>query len=105
MGNTVIIKFKDNNITSNVESIQKFDGSFVICKKNDAVFLDVVNSDLNIYDNSVQNPNEISVRLGNLNTLSGYNGIGAFFNENVTIKNGPFTLNSDGSGSIGTELN
>lgn len=104
MGNTVIVKFKDNNITSNVESIQKFDGSFVICKKNDAVFLDVVNSDLNIYDNSVQNPNEISVRLGNLNTLSGYNGIGAFFNENVTIKNGPFNLNSDGSGNIGSEL-
>lgn len=104
IGNTVIIKFKDNNITSNVESIQKFDGSFVICKKDDAVFLDVVNADLSIYDNSVQNPNEISVRLGNLDTLVGYNGIGAFFNENVTIKNGPFTLNSDGSGNIGSEL-
>lgn len=104
MGNTVIVKFKDNNITSNVDNIQKFDGSFVICKKNDSVFLDVVNSDLNIYDNSVQNPNEISVRLGNLDTLNGYNGIGAFFNENVTIKNGPFTLNSDGSGNIGSEL-
>jgi hypothetical protein len=27
------------------------------------------------------------------------------FNENITIKNGPFKLNSDGSGNIGTNLN
>lgn len=104
IGNTVIIKFKDNNITSNAENIQKFEGSFVICKKDDSVFLDVAKSDLSVYDSSVQNSDEISVRLGNLDTLNGYSGIGAFFNENVTIKNGPFTLNSDGSGSIGTEL-
>lgn len=104
IGDSIIIKFKDNNVTLNAENIQKSEGSFVICKKDDSVFLDVAKSDLSVYDSSVQNPNEISVRLGNLDTLNGYSGIGAFFNENVTIKNGPFTLNSDGSGSIGTEL-
>lgn len=104
IGDSVIIKFKDNNITLNAENIQKSDGSFVICKKDDSVFLDIAKSDLSIYDNSVQNSDEISIRLGNLDTLNGYSGIGAFFNENVTIKNGPFTLNSDGSGSIGSDL-
>lgn len=104
IGDSVIIKFKDNNITLNADNIQKSDGSFVICKKDDSVFLDVAKSDLSVYDSSVQNSDEISIRLGNLDTLNGYSGIGAFFNENVTIKNGPFTLNSDGSGSIGSEL-
>lgn len=104
IGSSVIIKFKDNNITLNAENIQKSDGSFVICKKDDSVFLDIAKSDLSIYDSSVQNSDEISIRLGNLDTLNGHSGIGAFFNENVTIKNGPFTLNSDGSGSIGSEL-
>jgi len=68
------------------------------------VFLDVAKSDLSVYDNLVQNSDEISIRLGSLDTLNGYSGIGAFFNENVTIKNGPFTLNSDGSGNIGPDL-
>lgn len=104
IGDSVIIKFKDNNITLNAENIQKSDGSFVICKKDDSVFLDVAKSDLSVYDNSVQNSDEISIRLGSLDTLNGYSGIGAFFNENVTIKNGPFTLNSDGSGNIGSDL-
>lgn len=104
IGDSIIIKFKDNNVTLNSENIQKSDGSFVICKKDDSVFLDVAKSDLSVYDNSIQNSDEISIRLGNLDTLNGYSGVGAFFNENVTIKNGPFTLNSDGSGNIGSEL-
>ena len=75
-----------------------------IYKKNNSTFLDVLTGNSNIYDSLIQNENNIRVRIGDLSSLDGYNGLGAVFNGNVAIKNGPFILNSDGSGSIGTEL-
>lgn len=104
VGNSVIIKFKDSNITLNADSIQKNAGCLTIYKKNNSTFLDVLTGNLNIYDSLIQNENNIRVRIGDLSSLDGYNGLGAVFNGNVAIKNGPFILNSDGSGSIGTEL-
>lgn len=104
IGDVVIIKFKDDNATLNAGNIQKTEGSIIFCKKNGSVFMDITNSDLNSYDNSVQNINDIRVRLGDLDAISGYSGSGAIFNQNVSIFNGPFILNGDGSGNIGEEL-
>lgn len=101
-GEGVIIKFKDSNITLNPDDIKTTNGSLAIYNKGDTVFLDVIKSDLGIYNSPVQTENDIHVRIGNLNTLDGYSGVGAVFNENITIKNGPFSLNSDGSGGIST---
>lgn len=75
-----------------------------IYNKNDVVFLDIINSDISVYDSVLQNEEDVCVRIGSLDTLSNHSGVGVFFNKNVTIKNGPFILNSDGSGQIGTEL-
>jgi hypothetical protein len=60
---------------------------------------------LNIYNNPFQNINDVRVRIGDLNSINGCSGLGAIFNENIIIKNGPFILNNNGSGSIGSELN
>lgn len=105
IGDSVIVKFKEENATLNAENIQKTDGSLIICKKNGIVFLDVVNSDLSIYDNFSQSIDDIQVRIGDLSSIEGYSGLGAIFNGNITIKNGPFVLNKNGSGNIGSELN
>ena len=101
IGDTVIVKFKDDNVTLDSSSIQQTGGSIAIYKNDDTSFIDIVNSDLNVYNSTSQDPSNIRVRLGDLSTLNGHSGIGAAFNGNVSIKNGPFTLNSDGSGSIG----
>lgn len=77
----------------------------LICKKNGVVFLDVINSTSDIYNNLSQNIDDVRVRIGDLSSINGYSGLGSIFNGNVTIKNGPFILNNDGSGSIGSELN
>ena len=104
IGDSLIVKFKEENATLNAGNIQKADGSLIICKKNGIAFLDVTNSDSIIYNNLSQDINDIRVRIGDLNSLDGYSGLGAIFNGNVVIKNGPFNLNSDGSGNIGSEL-
>lgn len=104
IGDSLIIKFKEENATLNAGNIQKADGSLIICKKNGIAFLDVTNSDSIIYNNLSQDINDIRVRIGDLSSLDGYSGLGSIFNGNVTIKNGPFNLNSDGSGNIGSEL-
>ena len=105
IGDSIIVKFKEESATLNAEKIQKTDGSLIICKKNGIVFLDISNSDLNIYNNPFQNINDVRVRIGDLNSINGCSGLGAIFNENIIIKNGPFILNNNGSGSIGSELN
>lgn len=104
IGDSIIVKFKEESATLNAGNIQKADGSLIIYKKNGVVFLDVANSDPSIYDNLSQNIDDIRIRIGDLSSINGYSGLGAIFNGNIAIKNGPFTLNSDGSGSIGTEL-
>jgi hypothetical protein len=104
IGDSIIVKFKEESATLNAGSIQKADGSLIICKKNGAVFLDVANSDPGIYDDLSQNIDDIRVRIGDLSLINGYSGLGAIFNGNIAVKNGPFTLNSDGSGNIGSEL-
>lgn len=104
IGDSIIVKFKEESATLDAGNIQKADGSLIICKKNGVVFLDVVNSDPSIYDNISQNIDNIRIRIGDLSSINGYSGLGAIFNSNITIKNGPFTLNSDGSGNIGSEL-
>ena len=105
IGDSIIVKFKEESATLNAGKIQKTDGSLIICKKNGITFLDISNSDLNIYNNPFQNINDVRVRIGDLNSINGYSGLGAIFNENIIIKNGPFILNNNGSGSIGSELN
>ena len=100
---TIIAKLKNSNTIPNDVNIQKISGSINFCKKDDISFLDVTNLDTVEYD-SLQNENDTCIRIGNLNTLQNHSGIGAFFNQNITIKNGPFTLNPDGSGSIGAQL-
>jgi hypothetical protein len=77
----------------------------IIYKKDDIAFLDVSAGTLDTYNNPFQDESNIKVRIGDLDSLNGYSGTGAVFNENITIKNGPFKLNSDGSGNIGTNLN
>lgn len=104
IGDSLIVKFKEENATLNAGNIQKADGSLIICKKNGIAFLDVTNSDSIIYNNLSQDINDIRVRIGDLSSLDGYSGLGSIFNGNVVIKNGPFNLNSDGSGNIGSEL-
>jgi hypothetical protein len=104
IGDTVIVKFKDDNVTLDSSSIQQTGGSIAIYKNDDTSFIDIVNSDLNVYNSASQDPSNIRVRLGDLSTLNGHSGIGAAFNQNVSIKNGPFVLNSDGSGNIGGDL-
>lgn len=104
IGESLIVKFKEENATLNAGNIQKADGSLIICKKNGIAFLDVTNSDSIIYNNLSQDINDIRVRIGDLSSLDGYSGLGSIFNGNVVIKNGPFNLNSDGSGNIGSEL-
>ena len=104
IGDSLIVKFKEENATLNAGNIQKADGSLIICKKNEIAFLDVTNSDSIIYNNLSQDINDIRVRIGDLSSLDGYSGLGSIFNGNVVIKNGPFNLNSDGSGNIGSEL-
>lgn len=104
IGDTVIVKFKDDNVTLDSSNIQQTGGSIAIYKNDDTSFIDIVNSDLNVYNSASQDPSNIRVRLGDLSTLNGHSGIGAAFNQNVSIKNGPFNLNSDGSGNIGSEL-
>lgn len=101
-GEFVIIKFKDFNITLNPDNIKTTNGSLAIYNKGNHAFLDVIKSDLGIYNSSAQTIDDVYVRIGDLSTLDGYSGTGAVFNENVTIKNGPFSLNSDGSGGITT---
>ena len=105
IGDSIIVKFKEENATLNAKDIQKADGSLLICKKNGVVFLDVINSTSDIYNNLSQNIDDVRVRIGDLSSINGYSGLGSIFNGNVTIKNGPFILNNDGSGSIGSELN
>lgn len=105
IGSSVIIKFKNDNITLNADSVQKNGGSLIIYKKDDISFLDVSAGTLDTYNNPFQDESNIKVRIGDLDSLNGYSGTGAVFNENITIKNGPFKLNSDGSGNIGTNLN
>lgn len=104
IGDSIIVKFKEESATLNAGNIQKADGSLIIYKKNGVVFLDVANSDPSMYDDLSQNIDDIRVRIGDLSSIGGYSGLGAIFNNNVIIKNGPFTLNSDGSGNIGSEL-
>lgn len=104
IGDSIIVKFKEESATLNAGSIQKADGSLIICKKNGVVFLDVANSDPGIYDDLSQNIDDIRVRIGDLSSISGYSGLGAIFNGNIAVKNGPFNLNSDGSGNIGSDL-
>lgn len=101
----VIVKFKDADINPNLaKNVQKTAGSISIYKKEDVAFLDVLKSGLSIYNTSVQNEDDVHVRIGNLNTLTNHSGTGAFFNQNITVKNGPFVLNADGSGNIGDSL-
>lgn len=100
IGDSAIIKFKDENVTLNPDNIQQTEDTIIFYENNDVAFLDVLDSDLKIYNNLLQNEEDVRIRLGNLNTLSGYSGIGSFFNKNITIKNPPFVLNSDGSGGI-----
>ena len=104
IGDTVIVKFKDADIAPDLSNIYKTSGAMVICEKNNSVFLDIVNGDINIYNATTQSEDDVRVRIGSLDTLNNHSGVGAFFNGNVTIKNGPFVLNSDGSGQIGTGL-
>lgn len=102
---SVIIKFKDKDITPNLSNLRKTAGSIVVYENKEIAFIDVLRSDLNVYKNALQTEDDILVRIGSLDTLAGYSGVGAVFNGNVSIKNGPFTLNSDGSGNIGPDLN
>lgn len=104
IGNSIFIKFKDSNVSPNLSNIQKPSGSIVIHENKDLTFIDVLKSDISVYNNSIQNEDDIHVRIGNLDSLNNHSGVGAFFNENVTIKNGPFILNADGSGAIGNSL-
>lgn len=97
---SAIIKFKDDNVTLNPDTIQQTEDTIVFYEKEDIAFLDILNSDLKVYNNFLQKEDDIRVRLGNLSTLDGYSGIGSVFNKNVTIKNPPFILNSNGSGGI-----
>lgn len=90
--NSAIIKFKDSNITLNPEDVQKRSNTITITKKEDVAFLDVKNQD------------DVLVRLGNLNTLPGYSGLGAAFTKNVNITNEPFVLYGDGSGELGEAI-
>jgi hypothetical protein len=101
---SVLIKFKDNSVSPNIDDFQKPSGSIVIYEDGDLAFLDVVKFDTSVYNSSTQSENDIHVRIGNLDTLENHSGVGSFFNENVTIKNGPFNLNADGSGNIGETL-
>lgn len=101
---SVLIKFKDNSVSPNITNFQKPSGSIVIYEDGDLAFLDVVKFDTSVYNSSTQSENDIHVRIGNLDTLENHSGVGSFFNENVTIKNGPFNLNADGSGNIGETL-
>lgn len=101
---TVVAKLKDNSIQSGLINIQKTSGSVIVYKNDDISFIDVLNSNTNVYNDAIQNENDICVRIGNLDTLQNHSGTGAFFNRNITIKNGPFTLNQDGSGNIGAQL-
>ena len=102
--NSIFIKFKDSTVSPNLSNIQKPSGSIAIHENKDLTFIDVLKSDISVYNNSIQNEDDIHVRIGNLDSLNNHSGVGAFFNENVTIKNGPFTLNADGSGAIGNSL-
>lgn len=104
IGNSIFIKFKDSDVSPNLSNIQKPSGSIVVHENKDLTFIDVLKSDISVYNNSIQNEDDIHVRIGNLDSLNNHSGVGAFFNENVTIKNGPFILNADGSGAIGSSL-
>ena len=104
IGDDVIVKFKDTDVAPSLNDIRKTTNTMCIYNKNDVVFLDIINSDISVYDSVLQNEEDVCVRIGSLDTLSNHSGVGVFFNKNVTIKNGPFILNSDGSGQIGTEL-
>jgi hypothetical protein len=97
---SAIIKFKDENVTLNPDTIQQTEDTIVFYERDDVAFLDILNADLKIYNTLLQKEEDIRARIGNLNTLEGYSGIGAVFNKNIAIKNPPFILNSNGSGGI-----
>lgn len=98
---SAIVKFKGDAITLLPENIRQSKDTLVFYEKDDVAFLDVLDDNSKMQTKASQNENDVRIRIGNLNTLLGYSGIGAVFNKNVAIKNPPFVLNIDGSGNIG----
>ena len=69
---TVVAKLKDNSIQSGLINIQKTSGSVIVYKNDDISFIDVLNSNTNVYNDAIQNENDICVRIGNLDTLQNH---------------------------------